>query len=45
MNLYLDDIVYQVKGGPRFNALKYVNFYYRWKALTGDAKDGEFLGL
>lgn len=45
MNLYLDDTVYQVKGGPRFNALKYVNFYYRWKAMTGDAKDGEFLGL
>lgn len=45
LNLYLKDRVYQVKGEPHFNALKYVNFYYRYKTLTGDNKDGEFLGL
>ena len=45
LNLYLGETVYQVKGGPRFNALKYVNFYYRYRILAGDAKDGEFLGL
>ena len=45
LNLYLGETVYQVKGDPRFNALKYVNFYYRYRMLTGDSKDGEFLGL
>lgn len=45
LNLYLKDGVYQVKGEPHFNALKYVNFYYHYKTLTGDSTDGEFLGL
>ena len=45
LNLYLKDVVYQVKGEPHFNALKYVNFYYRYKTLTEENKDGEFLGL
>ena len=45
LNLYLGETVYQVKGDPRFNALKYVNFYYRYRIQTGDSKDGEFLGL
>ena len=45
LNLYLKDVVYQVKGEHHFNALKYVNFYYRYKTLTEENKDGEFLGL
>ena len=45
LNLYVGDTVYQVKGGVRFNALKYVHFYYRYRIMTGDSKDGEFLGL
>ena len=45
LNLYLGETVYQVKGDLHFNALKYVNFYYRYKILTGESKDGEFLGL
>ena len=45
LNLYLGETVYQVKGDLHFNALKYVNFYYRYRILTGESKDGEFLGL
>ena len=45
LNLYLGETVYQVKGDPRFNALKYVHFYYRYRIRTGESKDGEFLGL
>lgn len=45
LNLYLGETAYQVKGDARFNALKYVNFYYRYRMQTGDTKDGEFLGL
>ena len=45
LNLYVDDEVYQFKGDPRFNALKYVNLYYRYKNITkGDLND-KFLGL
>ena len=45
LNIYYDKHVYQLKGNKRFNALKYVNIYYRQKNLTrGDAND-KFLGL
>lgn len=45
LNIYYDKNVYQLKGNKRFNALKYVNIYYRQKNLTrGDAND-KFLGL
>ena len=45
LNVYFGEKVYQFKGGKRFNALKYVNFYHRYKNLTeGDGTD-EFLGL
>ncbi len=35
----------QMKGSRRFNALKYVNFYYRYQNLTTGEPYGEFLGL
>ena len=34
----------QLKGDDRFNALKYLNFYHRYKNITG-GQYGEFLGL
>lgn len=45
LNLYMDREVYQVKGGPRFGALKYVNFYYRFKNMEKGIEDEQFLGL
>ena len=45
LNIYYGDKVYQIKGSERFNALKYMNFYYRYKNLTEEVEDGKFLGL
>lgn len=48
LNVYLGDKAYQLTGGKRFNALKYVNFVFRYrnikKAEKGEKYD-EFLGL
>ncbi len=45
LNLYYKDKVYQIKGEKSFNALKYVNVYYRNKIyVKGDTEDN-FLGL
>lgn len=44
-NIYDGGKVYQLKGDKHFNALKYVNFYYRWKNMTRGDEDGKFLGL
>ncbi len=43
LNLYTRETVYQITGSKRFNALKYVNFYYHYQN-RGNA-NGEFLGL
>lgn len=45
LNVYFGDKVYQAKGGKRFNALKYVNLYHRYKNVKEGNPDGEFLGL
>ena len=45
LNVYYKDKVYQFKGDKRFNALKYVNLYYRCKNILKGEKDGQFLGL
>lgn len=45
LNIYKGAEVYQFKGGKRFNALKYVNIYYRYKNATKGEGNGEFLGL
>ena len=45
-NIYHDGHVYQLKSDAHFNALKYVNFYYRYKnSMTTGANNGKFLGL
>ncbi len=45
LNIYYDDKVYQFKGNPHFNALKYVNFFYRFKNLEKGDGESDFLGL
>ena len=44
LNIYHKKDVYQFKGSKRFNALKYVNFYFRYRNVQrGDGSN--FLGL
>ena len=45
LNIYHDGHVYQLKSGKRFNALKYVNFYFRHKNIVKGELNGEFLGI
>jgi len=45
LNIYFGDKVYQFKGDKRFNALKYVNIYYRRKNQIKGEVYGQFLGL
>lgn len=45
LNIYFGNAVYQFKGSKRFNALKYVNIYYRHKNICRGNNDAEFLGL
>ena len=44
-NIYIGDKVYQLKGDKRFNALKYVHIYYRYKNITKGNECEQFLGL
>ncbi len=44
LNIYHGDELLQLKSHKRFNALKYVNIYYRNKNIRG-GENGEFLGL
>lgn len=45
LNIYFNDRVYQLKGGKRFNALKYVNIFNRYKNICEGNEHGKFLGL
>ena len=45
VNIYHDKKIYQLKGGKRFNALKYVNIYHRYKNIRLEKDDVKFLGL
>ena len=45
LNIYYGNKVYQLKGGKRFNALKYVNICFRCKNINAGDKNGKFLGL
>ena len=45
VNIYHHDVVWQLRGDDRFNGLKYVNLYYRWKNIKENDPDGKFLGL
>ena len=45
LDIYHADMVYQIQGDKRFNALKYLNLYHRYKNLTSEVQNGSFLGL
>lgn len=45
LNIYDGKEILQIKGDKHFNALKYVNFYHRYKNMTTGEQHGEFLGL
>lgn len=45
LNIYYGEKLYQFKGDKRFNALKYVNLFYRYKNIKDGEPDSSFLGL
>lgn len=45
LNIYYKDKIYQIKGGKRFNALKYVHIYHRCKNIAKGEQHEQFLGL
>lgn len=45
LNVYHDGNIYQIKSEKRFNALKYVHTYHRYKNITKGDENGKFLGL
>ena len=45
LNVYHGKTVLQIRSDPRFNALKYVNIYYRYKNISRGDSDDQFLGL
>lgn len=45
LNIYYDKHVYQLKGDKHFNAIKYVNIYFRYKNILKGEENVKFLGL
>ena len=45
LNIYFDDRVLQFKGSKRFNAVKYVHLFHRYKNLKRGDDSVQFLGL
>ena len=45
LNIYTGKEILQLKGSKRFNALKYVNFFHRYKNMKSGDSNGKFLGL
>jgi hypothetical protein len=45
LNIYHSGKIYQLKGGKRFCALKYVHIYNRYKNIQKGDENNEFLGL
>ena len=45
LDIYRADMVYQIQSNKRFNALKYLNLYHRYKNMTSEVQNGSFLGL
>lgn len=45
LNVYHDNHIYQFKGSKRFNALKYVHIYHRYKNLKRGNESERFLGI
>ena len=45
LNIYMRGKVYQIKSDKRFCALKYVNFFHRYKNITTEVENEQFLGI
>ena len=45
LNIYDGNEILQLKGSKRFNALKYVNFFHKYKNQKSGDTNGKFLGL
>ena len=45
LNIYGEDGIFQFKSEKRFNALKYMNLFYRYKNMSGGQSGDKFLGL
>ena len=45
LNIYFGKDIFQIKGSQRFNAVKYVNFFHRFRNITKGDPNGQFLGL
>ncbi len=45
LNIYYEGNIHQFKGDKRFNALKYVNIYQRYKNVQQGECDSRFLGI
>ena len=45
LNIYVNDKIYQIKSHKRFNAVKYMNLYYRYSNIKKGDPYGEFLGI
>ncbi len=45
LNIYIQDKIFQFKADKRFNALKYMNIFYRFKDIKREDNNGRFLGL
>ena len=45
LNIYIDDDVFQLKGDKSFNAMKYMNFFFRYNNMKKGGNDGKLLFL
>ena len=45
LNVYFEGKVFQFKGDKHFNAVKYVQLFYRFQNLLKGDEHGKFLGL
>lgn len=45
LNVYYEDCVYQFKSNKRFNALKYMNLFFRYKNIQSGEENAAFLGI
>lgn len=45
LNIYHGKQIYQLKGGKRFNAMKYMNLYFRHINITKGNPEDRFLGI
>ena len=45
LNVYCRRQLFQLKGGKRFNALKYVHIFHRHRNIIRGEENGKFLGI